>query len=186
LAKRVEGVVTPLSGSQTFEVAGEGPATLADRQAMAEFQEKLAKLQKALAATTQTVAEAETRVNAIRRAIDATPSLPYKLHEEAMRIEKGLGEVNTALNGDRIIRSHNEGSPASIAEHMQAAAAPTRTTTGRPTKTAAEQYQIASDELASEIPKVRKLVETDIKALEKQLDAAGAPPTPGRLPEWKR
>jgi hypothetical protein len=24
-----------------------------------------------------------------------------------------------------------------------------------------------------------------IKALEKQLDAAGAPPTPGRLPDWK-
>ena len=38
-----------------------------------------------------------------------------------------------------------------------------------------EQYQIASDELAVEIPKLRKLFETDIKALEKQLDAAGAP-----------
>jgi hypothetical protein len=48
-----------------------------------------------------------------------------------------------------------------------------------------EQYQIASDELAVEIPKLRKLFETDIKALEKQLDAAGAPPTPGRLPDWK-
>ena len=62
---------------------------------------------------------------------------------------------------------------------MQAAASPTRGTTGRPTKTAMEQYQIASDELAAEIPKLRKLIETDIKALEKQLDAAGAPPTPG-------
>jgi len=186
LAKRVEGVVTPLPGSQTFEVAGEGPSTLADRQAMAEFQERLARLQKALTATTQTVAEAETRVNAIRRAVDATPSLPYKLHEEALRLEKQLGDINTALNGDRIIRSHNEGSPASISEHMQAAAAPTRGTTGRPTKTATEQYQIASDELAAEIPKLRKLVETDIKALEKQLDAAGAPPTPGRLPDWKK
>jgi hypothetical protein len=49
-----------------------------------------------------------------------------------------------------------------------------------------EQYQIASDDLALEIPKLRKLFETDIKALEKQLDAAGAPPTPGRLPEWKK
>ena len=38
----------------------------------------------------------------------------------------------------------------------------------------------------AEIPKLRRLVETDIRALEKQLDAAGAPPTPGRLPEWKK
>jgi hypothetical protein len=48
-----------------------------------------------------------------------------------------------------------------------------------------EQYQIASDELAAEVPKLRRLIETDIKALEKHLDAAGAPYTPGRLPDWK-
>jgi hypothetical protein len=35
------------------------------------------------------------------------------------------------------------------------------------------------------VPKLRKLIETDLKAIEKQLDAAGAPYTPGRLPEWK-
>jgi hypothetical protein len=33
---------------------------------------------------------------------------------------------------------------------------------------------------------VRKPVETDIKAVEKQLDAAGTPPTPRRLREWKK
>jgi photosystem II stability/assembly factor-like uncharacterized protein len=185
LAKRVDGVVTPLAGSQTFDVVGEGPSSNADRQAMADFQDKLARLQKALTATQQTVTEAETRITAIRRAIDATPALPFKLREETLKIEKALGEINVALTGDRIIRSHNEGSPASISEHMQAAQSPTRGTTGRPTKTAMEQYQIASDGLAAEIPKLRKLVETDIKALEKQLDAAGAPPTPGRLPDWK-
>jgi len=59
-------------------------------------------------------------------------------------------------------------------------------TTGKPTKTAMDQYQIGSDLLATEIPKLRKLFDTDIKALEKQLDAAGAPPTPGRLPDWKK
>ena len=36
------------------------------------------------------------------------------------------------LVGDRIIRAHNEGVPASISDHMQAAASPTRGTTGRP------------------------------------------------------
>ena len=62
---------------------------------------------------------------------------------------------------------------------------PTRGTTGRPTRTALEQYQIASGELAVEVPKLRKLIETDLKAIEKQLDAAGASYTPGRLPDWK-
>ena len=46
--------------------------------AMAEFQDKLARLQKALTATTQTAAEARARLDAIKRAVDATPSLPVK------------------------------------------------------------------------------------------------------------
>jgi DNA repair exonuclease SbcCD ATPase subunit len=187
LAKRVEGMITPLPGTtQTVEVLAEGPATREDRMAMAEFQDKLSKLQKALTATTQTAAEAGTRLSAIRRAIDATPSLSNKLREDCIKLERQLEELNTSLNGDRIWRATNEGVPASISDHVQAAASPTRGTTGRPTKTAAEQYQIASDLLAVEIPKLRKLYETDVKALEKQLDAAGAPPTPGRLPDWKK
>ena len=77
----MEGVVTPLAGSQTFDVVGEGPSSNADRQVMADFQDKLARLQKALTATEQTVTEAETRITAIRRAIDAPPTLPFKLRE---------------------------------------------------------------------------------------------------------
>lgn len=185
LARRVDGVLTPLPGSQSFDVVPEGPSTREDRAALEAFQDKLAKLQQALAATQATVTEARTRLDAIRRAVDNTLTLPPKLHEQTLALEKNLAEIDLALNGDRIWRSHAEGVVASIAEHAQAAAAPTRGTTGPPTRTALEQYQIASDGLAAEIPRLRKLVEVDIKALEKQLDAAGAPPTPGRLPDWK-
>ncbi len=94
--------------------------------------------------------------------------------------------INLALSGDRIWRSHNEGTPASISERIQAAAGPLRGTTSHPTKTAMEQYQIGSDELArTDSRSCSKLIDTDIRNLEKQLDAAGAPPTPGRLPDWK-
>ncbi len=185
LARRQGGVITPLAGSQAFELVAEGPATREDRLALAAFQEKLANLQKAMTATQDAATEAGQRLSSIRRAIDATPSIPSKLREETLKLEKTLAEINLAMSGDRIWRSHNEGTPASIQERMQAASSPTRGTTGRPTKTAMEQYQLASDELAAQIPKLRKLIETDIRALEKQLDAAGAPPTPGRLPDWK-
>lgn len=185
LAKRIDGVVTPLPGSQTFEVAAEGVSTREDRVALSDFEAKLARLQQALTATQESAAEAATRLSSIRRAVDATPSLSPKLHEQTLMLQKQLDDINLALRGDTIWRSHNEGVPASIAEHAQAAAAPVRGTTGHPTKTAAEQYQIASDGLALEIPKLRRLLDVDIKALEKQLDAAGAPPTPGRLPDWK-
>jgi hypothetical protein len=186
MAKRMDGVITPLPGSQSFEVAPEGPSTREDRTALAEFQDKLSRLQKALTATQQSAAEARTRLEAIRRAVDATPSLPLKLHEQVLAMEKSLAEITKALAGDPIPRQHNEGSAASISEHAQAAGRPVGQSTGKPTKTAIEQYQIASDELGAEVTKLKKLIDQDMKGLEKQLDAAGAPPTPGRLPEWKK
>jgi len=186
LAKRVDGVATPLAGSQSFEVVAEGVSTREDRLAKAEFEEKLARVQKALAAAQQSATDARTRLDAIRRAIDATPALPPKLREDAINLERRLDDINRELRGDPVMRSRDEPTPESISERVNSAAGTMRLTTGRPTKTALDSYQIASDELASEIPKLRRLIEMDIRALEKQLDAAGAPPTPGRLPELKK
>jgi hypothetical protein len=185
LAKRVNGVVTDLPGSEAIEVVAATPYTQEEHVSMAEFQEKLGKLQKALTATQEAATEAGTRLDSIKRAIDATPSLSPKFHEQAIGLQRDLAAINLALSGDRIWRSHNEGIPASISDRIQAAGSPLRATSSHPTKTAMEQYQIGSDELALQIPKLRKLIETDIRNLEKQLDAAGAPPTPGRLPDWK-
>ena len=185
LAKRVNGVVTDLPGSESIEVVAATPYTQEERTSMSQFQEKLNHLQKALTATQEAAGEAGTRLDSIKRAVDATPTLSPKLHEQVLALQRDLDAINLALSGDRVWRSHNEGTPASISERIQAAAGSTRGTTSHPTKTAMEQYQIGSDELAIQIPKLRKLIDTDIRNLEKQLDAAGAPPTPGRLPDWK-
>ncbi len=172
LALRQDGVIKPLAGSQSFEVVGEGPSTREDRMAMAQFQDQLSKLQKAMSATTQALTEARTRIDAIQRAIESTLNMPAKAREDAARVEKELNAIDLALNGDRIWRARNEGTAASISDHYQAANSSTRGT-GRPTKTSMEQYQIASDGLAVEVPKLRRIIETDLKNLEKQLDAAG-------------
>ena len=86
LAKRVEGVVTPLPGSQTVEVVAEGPSTKEDRVAMAEFQEKLAKLQKALTATTRPPPK-RARGSAPSAAPSTPPPPASKLREEALKLQ---------------------------------------------------------------------------------------------------
>ncbi len=185
-AKRVEGVVSALPGSYSFEVTADGSSSGADRVAMAEFQEKLTRLQKAETAAEQSATDARSRLNAIVRAIDVTPSLPMKVREDARAAEGRLRAITRALRGDTVLRERNEATPESISERVAFAVSSLRQTTGRPTQLAIETYQAASDELAVEIPKLRHLIETEIRALEKQLDAAGAPPTPGRLPDWKK
>jgi hypothetical protein len=55
----------------------------------------------------------------------------------------------------------------------------------KPTTTQREAYGIASEEFTAELAKLRQLIEVDLRELEKALDGASAPWTPGRLPDWK-
>ncbi|HKG23974.1 MAG TPA: hypothetical protein VKC34_18870, partial [Blastocatellia bacterium] len=57
--------------------------------------------------------------------------------------------------------------------------------TARPTETQAAQYNFAAQEFEGVLGRLRTLVESDLARLEKALEAAGAPYTPGRVPEWK-
>ena len=55
----------------------------------------------------------------------------------------------------------------------------------RPTQSHADSYNIAAAEFADELAKLHALVEVDLMKLEKDMEAAGAPWTPGRVPEWR-
>jgi hypothetical protein len=54
----------------------------------------------------------------------------------------------------------------------------------KPTQTHLDDYTIAGAEFSEELGKLRALVEVDLAKLEKDMEAAGAPWTPGRVPEW--
>ena len=83
-----------------------------------------------------------------------------------------------------VLSTRNENSPVSILERLGEARGANRGALAKPTKTAEESYAIAAEEFAAELAKIRRILETDIKAIEAALDAAGAPATPGRLPKW--
>jgi hypothetical protein len=59
------------------------------------------------------------------------------------------------------------------------------TSTSKPTQTVQDAYDIANAEFTTELQKLRALVEVDLKNLEQAAEAAGAPWTSGRVPEWK-
>jgi len=59
-------------------------------------------------------------------------------------------------------------------------------TTSAPTQTQKDSYTIASEEFELLLARVKKLVETDLKNLEQQMEQYGAPWTPGRVPGWNK
>ena len=75
--------------------------------------------------------------------------------------------------------------PPSINERVGEVVGSQRMSTARPTQTQVNQYAAASQDFETTLARLRQLIEVDLSKLEKQMEAAGAPWTPGRIPEWK-
>jgi hypothetical protein len=187
VAQRVEGVVTPLAGPVQFRVSVLGADGLADadRKELAEFHQKAARLQRAMMGTLEAANALTGRLNDVKRALEHTPGADAKQKELIRKLEQQNRDILRALRGDVATRGRNENTPVSVAERVGEIAEATRFYLGKPTGTQREQYLIAADEFRTELDKLRKLIDTDLKELEKGLDLIGAPWTSGRLPEWR-
>ena len=187
VAQRVDGVVTQLGPAQRFQVTVEGQENMstADRTALVEFQQKAVRLQRAVSGATQATNALKPRLAAIKRAINETPSLPARLQDEATALERRVNEIQRALSGDSAARRRNMNTPPSINDRVNYVINAQRMSTARPTQTQQNQYSAAAQDFETVLGQLRQLIEVDLSRLEKQLEAAGAPWTPGRIPEWR-
>ncbi|MBI5083716.1 MAG: hypothetical protein HZB13_03845 [Acidobacteria bacterium] len=180
LAKRVDGVITPLGAEQSFTVEAEAEAQVRpeDRKALSEFVTKVYRLQRQVTGALESANNARTRLTAIKRALPDS-SADTKLLDEASALDKRLTSILRALRGDETLRGLESGTPSSIQSRAGSASSGVRNLTGAPTGTMQLNYQIASEELAGVQPKLKALLD-ELKKLEAQLDALGVPYTPGR------
>jgi hypothetical protein len=187
VAKRVDGVMTPLASPQEFNVIvpGQEGMSAADRAALVEFQQKVARLQRAVQGSLETANALKPRLALIRRALLETPAAGDRLLDEAAALEKRTNDILRALRGDSALRARNVNLPPSINERVGDIVGTQRLSTARPTRTQMNQYALAAQDFEQTLGQLRQLIEGDLARLEKQMEAAGAPWTPGRIPEWK-
>ncbi len=187
LFKKVDGKVTELAGPQTFTVAADNAREIKpeDRLALAQFQRKAARLYGAVSGTLRATQDLQTRVKAIKRALNETPSADPSFAQIADRLTEQVTAILRNLRGDEALAARNYDLPPSINDRVQNVMGNTRMALARPPQTDIDSYNIAASEFAQELTKVRALMEGDLAKLEKGMEAAGAPWTPGRLPEWK-
>jgi photosystem II stability/assembly factor-like uncharacterized protein len=184
LSARVAGVERRLAGPVEFKVVLHD-ADRGDLEALYAFQQKVVRLERAVQGALESARELEQRLGRIKRALDHTPAVPAKAKALAREAEKRNRDILRALRGDLVLRRRNENMPLSIAERVGGILDEERRWLGRPTKTHEESYRVAREEFGRELGRLRGLLTGDVKELEKMLDAAGAPWTPGRLPGWK-
>jgi photosystem II stability/assembly factor-like uncharacterized protein len=186
LAKRVDGVVTALGDPQTFTVAPLDSGVAPRSPVVVAFQQKTAALQRALLGANAAANEAMTRIQALKRAIQETPSADDRMGTEVRRIEGRLREIQMAFSGDPTMARRSEPTPPSLIQRVNGIANSLWSNTMEDaTATQKRQYDIAAGELGGLLDRLRTLMEQDLKRLEDQAETAGVPWTSGRVPVWK-
>ena len=184
--QKVDGVVTELGSVQKFKVVteGQGAMNAADLAERGEFHRKVARLYRAAAGASRTAHEVQDRLKSNREALRDTPAAGKELEAEADAIERNNRLIQRALDGDHELQKRNEPVPSSIGDRIDAIIEGERFSLAKPTQGHVEDYNIAAAEFGEQLGKLRTLVEVDLAKLEKDMEAAGAPWTPGRVPEW--
>ena len=187
MSSTVDGVTTDLAGPQEFGVVELGINTFkaADLAEVQAFQQKTWDLERAVRGTLKWAAEAESRLAHTRKALYDTPDADTAMLAESQRLQTELNDILVELRGDETRGDRNVFTPPSISNRVNRIVESQWDTTSAPTQTELDAYRWAADAFAKELGRLHALA-SNLEAFEDRLEEAGAPWTPGRLPEWKK
>lgn len=184
-----EGEITNLVDPVEFKCKKLNNTTLpaADYKENVEFAQKVSKLAIAVVGTGRMISETTSKVENIKQAIYTTPGASQELMDKARKLAVELEELNFKMNGLPAKASSEEVPPALVPLNTRLGNI-TYTHMGSTsgiTTTEKQNYEILTEEFPPVLVTLKKIVETDVPALEAELDKIGAPWTPGRMPVWK-
>ncbi|HKV69743.1 MAG TPA: hypothetical protein VJN62_00735 [Gemmatimonadales bacterium] len=184
LSLRSDSTFTPLGTPQRFRVVdidsglpGRTYATIGD-------EEKAGALQREVLGASALVNEALTRVGYLKRAVDETPGADPALAGRVREMENRLRDARELLSGDPTRARRQEPTPQSLLDRLRGAVGG-RSGNSLAPMNAAERAQIdyVRGQFDTVLPKVRQLIDVELKGLEDAAEAAGVPWTPGRMPK---
>ncbi len=109
-----------------------------------------------------------------------------KIYQQIKALEVAVNEIQRKLFGDRTLTRIDRDAEPGLSRRMNSVISDQWGSTSAPTQSQREAYKIVADEFSPILQRLKKLVEEDVKKIEKKLEEIGAPYTPGRLPDWKK
>jgi len=134
---------------------------------------------------TRAAAEAQTRIDHLEKAFADTPRAPAGVQDSLRALESRLKDLQRALSGDSTRSKRNEPTSPAIVDRVQQVVGGHWDTTSAATATHKRNYEIAAAAFAPVLADLRTLILVDLKKIEDAAEAAGAPWTPGRVPDWR-
>jgi photosystem II stability/assembly factor-like uncharacterized protein len=151
-----------------------------DFRAVAAFQRETADLLRRAQGAAREIGRGRDRLRHIRAALTETPGADTALYERAAELETALEALHVRLRSDRTRGKWNEPSEPSVLGRLGQIAGGHWNTRQAPTQTQRDSLAVAKSQLAEVGTELVQVLETDLPAFEAELEAAGAPWTPGR------
>jgi photosystem II stability/assembly factor-like uncharacterized protein len=181
LEKRVEGKLTDLGQRQRFEVVPlrKGVLPGASYEELVAFTRELDAARRDVGAAKSALDDTAERLTGIQAALMQSTADPA-LDGAAREMDLRLKDLRERLLGDEQRLWARDPGPVSVERRLDVAVMGNLFSTYGPTATHRENFAIAREELQQLGVELARLLESDLPALERQLDAAGVPWTPGR------
>jgi hypothetical protein len=121
------------------------------------------------------------------QAVHQTPGTSPELQAKLFTLKLKVDDILFAFNGKepKASREENPPAPVSINERLGNIIYAFYGSTSAPTSTHRRSYDIILEEFPPLYAQLKQISESDVPAIEVEMEKAGVPYTPGRLPEWE-
>jgi photosystem II stability/assembly factor-like uncharacterized protein len=182
IALRAGEALSPLAGPVNVVVTPDALSALkeADYAEIAAHQGRVRQVGRALAAANQVAGELATKLDGMKRAIDLATKPDEATRKQVNESIDKVKITRRLLSGDSFLAGRNENVKTSISQLAGYAASATANAIALPTGTQKTAVAEAAKLLSDVNGTLKVIADIDVPKLEKQLDAIGAPWTPGR------
>ncbi len=187
VSRSVNGHFTELAGPEPLVIKGLGWNKLEakDKEAVLAFEKEVSELYRVVMGADRSLNEMNDWVSLMKKAAKATPAVKLETMEHLRDVEGQLQEVTIRLRGDASLSKREFETPPGIISRVTNVVYNFWYTTSPPTQTMRDNIRIAGEEIEEALATLKQ-IHQDLETVRGELEAAGAPWTPGKLPELNR
>lgn len=188
LSKYSEGKVTDLSETASFQVkllpGNSLPAE--DPAAVAAWKARIFELRRAAEGARNMLSESQNRLKYLKAAVQSVPASGDRFLPKISEAEADIRALSERFFGDNVKGRLDIDTPPSVMSRLYNALYDGYGSTGTPTATMNNELELAEADFGGILEDLKRIWKERITPLEQELEAAGAPYTPGRMPGWKK
>jgi photosystem II stability/assembly factor-like uncharacterized protein len=187
ISKFQHGVYTDLDASTMVKATPLNNTTIKaeDQNAVLAFNKDVAEIRRLSSMVQRYQGDLSNKLRFIKAAFLQAPKLPLSVNNEALALEERLRKVGILMNGDQTLSSREFETLPGINGKVFSIIGSLWDISSGPTGSMKKTFTETNTELNKVIIEVNAITE-EVSKIEMQLEKAGAPYTPGRMPGIRR